>query len=91
MVFSDEAVDIGSVLSGAVVSDVTEAVEFDNKDVLLPKPTEAPEDEGEEDEADDSDEHNEEPDEDDSVEDDNEVDDIEADVTLFGDFGELFR
>lgn len=85
MVFSVEAVDMGSVLSGAAVSDVTEAVVLHNKDVLLPKANEEPEDDDDDVEADDSDEHNEEPDEDDSEADE------EPDVRLFGDFGELFR
>lgn len=89
VVFSVEAVDMGRVLIGAVVSDVTEAVELDSKDVLLPKANEEPEDDDAF-EADDREEHKDEPDEDDRVEDDSDEDE-EPVAKLFGDLGELFR
>lgn len=89
MVLSVEAVDMGRLLSGTVVSDVAEAfVEFDNKDVLLPKANEEPE-------ADDSDEHSEEPENDAEDTDEDDKDDSEDGeepiFKLFGDFGELLR
>lgn len=76
---------MGSVLSEAAVSDVTEDVEFDNEDVLFPKANKGPEEDDDDAEPADSDEHREEPDADDKDEED------EPDAKLFGDFGELFR